>query len=237
MKNNLIEVRNLSFGYHNQLVLKDLSFEIKEGDLTAIIGPNGSGKSTLVKLLLGLFKPRTGTITFGNAEIRRQMGYVSQVSNRNQNFPATVKEVVASGLSGKLGFFQWMNQARWQQVDQALQKVDLLPLKNRNIGKLSGGQRQRVFIARALVSQPKLLILDEPTVGIDVGAKDQFYRLLKQLHQKNNLSIVWVTHDMEKVTEISDRIICLNRRLIFYGSVTDYVDQEHHILFNLFRLG
>lgn len=233
---NVIQIEHVDFSYEAQKVLEDVSLSVEKGEFLGIIGPNGSGKSTLVKLMLGLLKPQAGEIyLFGEPlsrlRERSRIGYVSQKSNSfNIGFPATVREVVASGLCGKLGLFRHMKKADWNRVDQAIETVGLTPFADRNIGKLSGGQQQRSFIARALVSDPVLLILDEPTVGVDAKATEQFYELLNQLHREQGLSLILVTHDIAAVSSYVDRVACLNKQLFFHGDPQDFVDWQHEIL-------
>ncbi len=173
MKSTLIDIQNVSFQYDYTQVLKNISLRVEQGDFLALLGPNGSGKSTLLKIILGLLKPLSGEVQlFGESSAtfkhREWIGYVSQKSNAfNSGFPATVQEVVKSGLTKKLGLFKRPGRNAKEQVEEALKAVGMDAFMHRNIGELSGGQQQRVFIARALVSDPKLLILDEPTVGID----------------------------------------------------------------------
>src|SRR5690606_31455854 len=137
-------------------------------------------------------------------------------------FPATVREVVASGLYGKLGLLRWMKKSDWSHVDHVIKQVGLLECQKRNIGKLSGGQRQRALLARSLVSQPQLLLLDEPTVGVDVEAKKNFYQLLKQFNHSQGLTILLVTHDLDMAPQVANRIICLNQELIFVGTSEEF---------------
>lgn len=239
MTEKLIQLKDISFGYDLQPVLENIQFFIQQGEIVAIIGPNGSGKSTLLKLLMGLVQPKRGFIQFADFISPSQISYVSQAASYQvQNgFPATVKEVVASGLYGKLGLFKRMKKQDWLLVDQVLEQVELVEWKERNIGKLSGGQRQRVFIARSLVSQPKLLLLDEPTVGVDVEAKNNFYQLLMRLNRSQGLTILFVTHDLDMAPQVADRIICLNRNVQFAGSVEEFSEEEGKILSTLFRRG
>lgn len=236
MSESIIEMNHISFSYDHQQVLDDVSLTVKKGELVGLIGPNGSGKSTLMKLALGLMKPQKGEIrVFGKQSLsgqeRSKVGYVSQKSNSfNSGFPATVREVVASGLTGKLGLFHWMKKEDWEAVDEAIEQVGLSAFAHRNIGKMSGGQQQRAFIARALVSQPELLILDEPTVGVDAKSTEQFYDLLTQLHQERGISMILVTHDIGAVTTYVDRIACLNKKLFFHGQSKDFVEQQEEVL-------
>ncbi len=240
MSTHVIKCEGVSFAYEKERVLEDIHLTVEEGEFLGIIGPNGSGKSTLIKLILHLIKPQTGKIeVFGkriqNQKDRSLIGYVSQKANSFQRgFPATVKEVVASGLYGKLGLMRWMKKEDWKKVEEAIEWVGLSAFADRNIGNLSGGQQQRAFIARALVSEPKLLILDEPTVGIDVKSSKQFYDFLVELHQQTELTLVLVTHDMHAAMTIVDRIACLNKRLLYHGPTDHLMMKEKDILTQLF---
>lgn len=228
MKKTLIELKNVSFHYDYTQVLKNISFKVEEGDFLALLGPNGSGKSTLLKIILGLLKPMAGEIhlfeenanTFKN---RERIGYVSQKSNAfNSGFPATVQEVVKSGLAKKTGLFKRMPKDTNECVLKALKSVGMEKFAKRNIGQLSGGQQQRVFIARALVAEPKLLILDEPTVGIDHENVQAFYDMLAQLNAQQNMTLILVTHDVDTVSNRITHVACLNQTIHFHGYKNDF---------------
>ncbi|WP_142506749.1 metal ABC transporter ATP-binding protein [Melghirimyces algeriensis] len=236
MTKPVLRMEDVSFSYENQTVLEHIHLTLRAGEFLALVGPNGSGKSTLLKLVLGSLHPDSGNIFLFGSEPRQfregsRIGYVSQKANSfNQDFPATVREVVASGLYGKLGLFRRMKQQHWERVNQAIEQVGLNDFADRNIGRLSGGQQQRVFIARALVSDPELLILDEPTVGVDAHSAEEFYKLLVHLHRQKGLSLLLVTHDIGAVTAYVDRIACLNRRLFFHGNGEDFSREKERIL-------
>lgn len=236
----MIEIDHLTFAYEEKIVLDDIQWTIREGEFWGLFGPNGSGKSTLMKCILGLLKPQYGEIrVMGNSAFHRKngmkIGYVSQKANSfDRGFPATVQEVVASGLAGKKGLFRRLNHQDWKKVDEALEQVGLIDLKKRNIGNLSGGQQQRVFIARALVAEPKILVLDEPTVGMDVQSTEAFYTLLSRLHREEKLTLLLVTHEMGVFTTYVNRVACLNQRLIFQGDVETFVQQQQKIMARCF---
>jgi len=223
MSQTLIDIKNVSFQYEYTQVLKNISLRVEEGDFLAILGPNGSGKSTLLKLLLGLLKPMVGEVQlFGqsteNFRHREWIGYVSQKSNAfNSGFPATVEEVVKSGLTKKVGLFKKMPKDASDMVEKALKSVGMEQFRLRNIGQLSGGQQQRVFIARALISDPKVLILDEPTVGIDHENVQSFYDMLAKLNEEQNKTIILVTHDVDTVSNRISHVACLNQTIHFHG--------------------
>ncbi|MGE7836974.1 metal ABC transporter ATP-binding protein [Viridibacillus arvi] len=224
----LIELKNVSFQYDYTQVLTNISLKVEQGDFLALLGPNGSGKSTMLKLILGLMKPTSGQIElFGQPantfKKRELIGYVSQKSNSfNSGFPATVKEVVASGLTKKIGLFKRHLADQNEKVMQALRDVGMDGFANRNIGELSGGQQQRVFIARALVAEPKLLILDEPTVGIDHENVQSFYDMLANLNEHHKMTMILVTHDVDTVSNRISHVACLNQTIHFHGFKNDY---------------
>lgn len=234
MSKNLIEIDNVSFQYDYTQVLQNISFAVKEGDFLALLGPNGSGKSTLLKIMLGLLKPMSGEVKMFGTPIqhfkhKELVGYVSQKSNAfNSGFPATVFEVVRSGLTKKSGLFKNFPKDSKQLVLEALQAVGMEAFVNRNIGQLSGGQQQRVFIARALVAKPKLLILDEPTVGIDHENVQAFYNMLAELNMKQGITMILVTHDVDVVSNRISHVACLNQKIHFHGYKNDFdaISQE-----------
>jgi len=227
MKTPYVELKNVSFTYESNPVLNNVSLSVEEGDFLALIGPNGSGKSTLLKIILGLLKAKGEIKLFGEPisdfQHHEWIGYVSQKSNAfNSGFPATVKEVVQSGLTKKAGLFKRMPKDAKQKVMEALKAVGMEKFINRRIGELSGGQQQRVFIARALISEPKLLVLDEPTVGVDIKHVQSFYDMLSELNKKHHLTIILVTHDIEAPFNQISHVAFLNQRILFYGSIDEY---------------
>jgi zinc transport system ATP-binding protein len=236
MSNIILDVDHVSFKYGHQLVLDQVSFQLRKGEMLGLVGPNGSGKSTLLKVILGLLPNQKGLINwFGlplhKVKNRWRIGYVSQkAASFNSGFPATVQEVVLMGLTGKLGLFHRPGKIEKEKVQDAIARVGLTGLEHRNIGRLSGGQQQRVFIARALVSEPEVLILDEPTVGVDARSEDEFYDLLQSLNAERNLSLILVTHDMGVVSKKMQSIACLNHRLHFHGKSEEFERMRPEIL-------
>jgi zinc transport system ATP-binding protein len=225
---NIVEIDHVSYRYEREEVLEDIHLSIPKGAFLAIVGPNGSGKSTLIKLLLNLLKLQKGKIYLFGEEIEKfndwqKVGYVSQKANSfNSGFPATVYEVVASGLTKKLGLFKFLKKEDKQKILDAIASVDMLPFVKRNIGELSGGQQQRVFIARALVSNPELLILDEPTVGVDARNVKHFYEMLEDLNKKWGITLLLVTHDISAISDKVTHVACLNKHLHFHGESEEY---------------
>ncbi|MEK3807932.1 metal ABC transporter ATP-binding protein [Metabacillus sp. SLBN-84] len=228
MNQPIIDVQSLTFTYERTAVLEDIHFTVREGDFLGLVGPNGSGKTTLLKCMLGLLKPDHGNIKLFGQDIRKfkdwhRIGFVSQkASSFNTGFPASVYEVVASGLTSKLGLFKKLNQAHHQKVKEAIGAVGLEELSNRNIGELSGGQQQRTFIARALVSDPDLLILDEPTVGVDAQTVQSFYEMLQRLNKGMGITLILVTHDVGTITDKVTHVACLNKHMHFHGNTQEF---------------
>lgn len=228
-KEKVIQIKDVSFRYQESPVLENISWSVEKGDFVGLIGPNGSGKSTLIKLILGLLRPERGEIFLYDTPVESfrewdKIGFVSQKANSfNSGFPATVFEVVAMGLFGKIGLFRFLKRTDKEKVVRTIEQVGLTDYIDQNIGDLSGGQQQRAFIARALVSDPELLILDEPTVGVDVETVHHFFELLKTLNEKSNLTIVIVSHDIQTMIRYVNKVACLNRRLHFHGNKEEFL--------------
>ncbi|WP_141431545.1 metal ABC transporter ATP-binding protein [Bacillus sp. 03113] len=230
MKQNelIIKINKLSYRYEKENVLDNIDLTIPKGAFVAIVGPNGSGKSTLIKLILGLLKLQKGAISlFGeniaNFKEWQRIGFVSQKANSfNTGFPASVYEVVASGLTKKLGLFRFRKKEDHFLILKAIESVGLTPFLQRNIGELSGGQQQRVFIARALVSDPELLILDEPTVGVDAENVQSFYQMLEELNKHLGITLLLVTHDIGTISDKVTHVACLNKHLHFHGEAEEF---------------
>jgi len=220
----LVEIENLTVNYDGILALDNVSLSVEEKDFLGIIGPNGAGKTTLFSCMLGLLNNYQGEIRFFGTNIRKskqylhQIGYVPQKPVFEKNFPATVAEVVDMGLT--------KNQKE-ETIDKVLQKVWLHELSHRRIGDLSGGQQQRVFIAKALANDPQILILDEPVTGIDSQSKDLFYQILLDLNKKDNITIIWSSHDLDAVAKLATKVACLNRTLFFHGISEEFFHDEN----------
>ena len=217
MENSIVQIRNVWFAYNGKTVLQDVSLDIQPGDFIAMIGPNGGGKTTLLKLILGLLRPDQGSIKVlgGPSEkASHHIGYVPQDVHINRSFPITAIDVV---LMGKLGpAKRWTRNAtqdRREALD-ALERMEIADCANSKINALSGGQRQRVFIARALVAQPKILLLDEPTASIDARGQAEFYRLLKTLNK--DITVLVVSHDLVAISTHVKSVACVNKRLHFH---------------------
>ncbi|BDG36808.1 metal ABC transporter ATP-binding protein [Saccharococcus caldoxylosilyticus] len=224
----VLKMEHVSFRYEKENVLEDINLAVPKGAFLGLVGPNGSGKSTLLKCVLGLLKPQQGYISLFGTPIEsfkewHRIGFVSQKANSfNSGFPATVYEVVASGLTAKRGMFRFFTKNDKQAVSEAIEAVGMSAFAKRNIGELSGGQQQRVFIARAIVSKPELLILDEPTVGVDVHHVQSFYNMLEELNEHLGITLILVTHDIGTITEKVTHVACLNKHLYFHGKAEEF---------------
>jgi zinc transport system ATP-binding protein len=218
MSQNIIKVRDLDFSYNGQPVLRDVDLEVAAGDFMAMIGPNGGGKTTLLKLMLGLLSADRGQILiFGKSPkaVSHRIGYVPQDVHINKDFPVSVLDVVLMGkLKPGRGWTRHSQNDR-AAARQALEKVEMADYNDRRIGELSGGQLQRVFVARALVTEPDLLFLDEPTASIDTKGQREFYALLKELNQ--TITIIVVSHDLMVVSGYVKSVACVNQRLHYHG--------------------
>ncbi|MCB2203974.1 metal ABC transporter ATP-binding protein [bacterium] len=227
-----ISFRGVSVRYDHLPALENVSVEIPEGSFWGIIGPNGSGKSTFVKTALGLLTPYEGEVrTLGHTPaalgaLRARIGYVPQYAELDFSFPLQVIDVVAMGLYGEIGLFRRLKREHRQRAMQALERVQMEEFAHRQISALSGGQRQRVLIARALVVDPSLLILDEPTAALDHGAAEGLYDWVNRLHGESGMTIILVTHDIGVVSQYVDSIACLNRTLVAHGLPKDVLSGD-----------
>ena len=219
---NLIEIKNLKFAYNEENIIDNLNFTLKEGDFLGIIGENGSGKSTLIKLLLGIEKKDGGSIKILGEDIEKfdqfeKIAYVPQVNDSNKiSFPITCREYVVVNLYKEFSFFKKPGKRQREKVHDIFEILKIENLEKRPFNTLSGGQQQRVMIARALVSNPKILILDEPTVGIDSANKKEFLELCYHINKKHKITILMVTHEMEIVKPYINRLARLKE-----GKITD----------------
>jgi len=234
---NVLEVSDLVVGYDNHLAVDKISFDVQEGDVLGIVGPNGAGKTTLFRAILGLQKYSGRIKLFGLEDSKYHqllplIGYVPQKVIFEPNFPASVYDVVSMGIISNKKLVRGAKFVQqcgccWNQIYSslgsnnkimtALKTVGLEYLKNRRIGELSGGELQRVFIAKSLVRDPLLLILDEPVTSVDVESQTKFYELIKKINQENQITIVWSSHDLDAISKYASRVACMNKKLFFHG--------------------
>lgn len=233
MNNRCIEFLNINFSYPHNQVLADISFAVDEGDYVGLVGGNGSGKTTILQIMLGLLRPDSGDVRLFNTPIRnfyewQSIGYVPQhVARGEASFPTTVREVIESGLVSRKKYFFHKQLADEKLIEWAMNVAEITHLEQRMIGMLSGGERQLVFVARALVSRPKLLVLDEPTTGVDAQSQDRFYRFLSALNQQHGMTIMLVSHDLEVVAREVKTVICVNRNLVCHVNSREFIEGDY----------
>lgn len=212
----LSSMRDVVFGYGDEPVIDRLSLDIEAGQFIGITGPNGAAKTTLLKLMLGLLRPWSGTVSLNRqlaVDGKLEIGYVpQQVASFNAGFPSKVIELVRSGCYGRLGLFRRFTKEQEALVERCLRQVDMWEYRDRRIGELSGGQKQRICIARALVQQPQVLVLDEPTTGMDLESRIGFYKLMRHYVSAHGRTVIMVTHGLEETSSYLDSLISLERK-------------------------
>ncbi len=218
MEKEIISIKNLSVDYGGFPALDRINLSVNENDFLGVIGPNGGGKTTLLKVLLGLIKPTAGKVKVKGlepAEARKYIGYVPQISMHEYDFPINVWDVAIMGRLSHKKWFQGFDREDIEAAGKALEVVNMLRLKDRQIDRLSMGQKQRVFIARAIVSNPKILLLDEPTASVDEPMQQDIFQFLKSL--KNKMTVILVSHDIGVISSYVDKIACLNCQFFYHG--------------------
>lgn len=225
--NKILELKGVSAGYEQRTVLRDVSLTVREHDFIGIIGPNGGGKTTLLKVVLGLLKPFSGEMVY-YASKQSLFGYLPQNSRFDARFPISVKEVVLSGLMSEKGIFRAYTKADKRKVEELLERYGMREYGDRPIGELSGGQMQRVFLCRAIISSPRVLILDEPATYVDSNFEMEFYSLLKELNER--MSVVMVSHDLGTICSYVKTIACVNGELHYHES--NLISSEQLKLYN-----
>ncbi len=216
----LIECKKLSFEYDGRRVLSDLSFSVSEGDFLCVVGENGSGKSTLVKALLGLKKPQNGSIEFSGGLRPTDIGYLPQRTETQKDFPASVREVVLSGCRGNSPF---RTKAQKALARESMELLGIAELASRSFRNLSGGQQQRVLLARALCSTQRLLLLDEPTAGLDPLVTRELYSVIDSLHKKG-ITVIMVSHDIGVALDKATHMLHLHQAGNFFGDTDHYLN-------------
>lgn len=228
---SIIKVKDLTIYYgNNNRALHNVNIEIEKNDFVGIIGQNGSGKSTLLKAILGIIPITGGTVYFNNIPGRKgikklNIGYVPQHSQMNSGFPINVLDAVALGMLGKgLHPFNFVSDNQRKKALEMLEMVKIDHLKDRQISELSGGEFQRLLFARALAIDPDILVLDEPTASIDANSRELIYSLLNKFKEENKMTILLVTHDLEEIVTLADKLLCLNNRVVYYGDANITID-------------
>jgi zinc transport system ATP-binding protein len=228
MPGEIVRAELLSCSYREGLVLEDISFQVERGDYVGIVGPNGSGKSTLVKALLGLVTISKGTATLFGTPLSGftdwyKVGYLPQSLHLvNPVFPATVHETVGLGLLSLKRFPKRLNRVDYDKIDSTLDELGILDLKLKLIGELSGGQLQRVLLARAIVNDPELLVLDEPTAALDPETRGRFYAMIADINRSRGVTVLLVTHDSGAIGEHASKMLYLDKKILFYGSFEEF---------------
>ena len=228
-KPSVVKLDNVWVSYHETLALRAVDMQIEDGEFLGLIGPNGSGKTTLIKVILGLVKPDRGKVEVfgvppdGLGAKHHLIGYVPQRSQGDWSFPVSVIDVVLMGRYGRIGLFKRPSAADREVAMGALEDVQMQDFARRQLAELSGGQQQRVLIARALATQPKLLLLDEPAAGVDAYGEERFYELLKELKEEQGLTIVIVTHDIAVVSAHVEKLACLNQTLYTHAPPAEVI--------------
>ncbi|MDD5225377.1 MAG: metal ABC transporter ATP-binding protein [bacterium] len=225
---SVIEVEHLNVRYNSEMALTDVTFTVSTGDYVGLVGPNGAGKTTLIKALLGLLAPESGRIEIFGQPVNRfsewsRIGYLPQrVTSFNPLFPATVKEVVGIGLLGDKPFPKRFVPADGEKIRQALNLLEISHLRGKLVSELSGGEQQRVFLARAIVSDPGLLILDEPVTALDPQTRDNFFAIINRFNREKGTTIIMVTHDVGGIGQYANKFLYLDKKLVFYGPFSDF---------------
>jgi zinc transport system ATP-binding protein len=220
-----IKCENLSLGYESKEIVSGLNFQVNKGDYLCIVGENGSGKSTLVKTLLGINRRIKGDIIFGDGVTERDIGYLPQQTAVQRDFPASVEEIVLSGFQGKLGFRPFYSKDEKQKASENMHKMNICSLRGRCYRELSGGQQQRVLLARALCATEKLLLLDEPTAGLDPKVTADMYALIKEINEKDGITIIMISHDVESAIKYSSHILHMGNN-VFFGTTEEYLKSD-----------
>jgi zinc/manganese transport system ATP-binding protein/zinc transport system ATP-binding protein len=230
MSNDIIRLRGVAAGYERRAVLSDVDLQIRQGEFVGVVGPSGSGKTTLLRIILGLVPVYNGEVVVDGETVgegsRPSIGYVPQLETIDWNFPVTVEEVVLMGRATRSGPWPWPRKADIAELDGLLDRLGIAPYRKQHIRNLSGGQQQRAFLARALFRSPRILILDEPTSGVDIKTRDDILHLLVDLNREG-VTVVLSTHELNAVAAHLPRVICINRGVIADGRPGDIFTTEN----------
>ena len=227
MNKPLLRLNNVSMSYDNRLVVKDVNFELNEGDYLCAVGENGSGKSTLIKGILGLEPVRSGRIELLNGLKRNEIGYLPQQTQVQRDFPACVCEIVISGCLGQSGFFKpFYSTSDKSKMPESLRMLGIEHLRKKSYRELSGGQQQRVLLARAVCSARRLLLLDEPVTGLDPIVSNEMYGLIKELNEKHGVTVIMVSHDIRSALCNANKILHLDAGVEFFGTCSAYLGSD-----------
>lgn len=218
---SILAGNNLTIGYENNVVIKDISFEINKGDYLCIVGENGAGKSTLMKTLLGLIPPIGGDIIFGEGLGKNEIGYLPQQTQVQRDFPASVEEIVLSGCQGRMGIRPFYSKEEKLLAKEKMERMNISDLAKHSYRQLSGGQQQRVLLARALCATRKVLLLDEPVAGLDPKAMSELYELIKDLNT-DGITIIMISHDIDVAVKYASHVLHVDSNY-YFGTKEDYL--------------
>lgn len=222
----LITLKDVTIAFEGVAAVKNASFSVEKGDYLVILGENGSGKSTLVRAILGLVRPAKGQILYGDGLKRAQIGYLPQKSAAQRDFPASVEEVVRSGLVNRLGGRMWLGAQQKRRAAEKMRLMDVENMKNRPYRTLSGGQQQRVLLARALCATDSILLLDEPVTGLDPDATEEMYGVIRALNREHNTAIVMVSHDVNAALRDANKVLVMDHGVDFFGTVEKWKSER-----------
>ena len=218
----LIAMKDVTIAFEGVVAVEKVSFRVDPGDYLVIVGENGSGKSTLMRAMLGLVRPGSGSISYGDGLTKERIGYLPQHTAAQRDFPASVEDVVLSGCVNRMGKRFFYNRADREKADANMALLDVSRLKKKSYRTLSGGQQQRTLLARALCATDALLLLDEPVTGLDPAAASEFYDVIRSLNRKHGVSVVMVSHDLGGAMRDANKVLVMNRGVDFFGDVADY---------------
>ncbi len=221
-----LKCTDVTLGYEGKAVTEHLSFEVKEGDYLCIVGENGAGKSTLIKALLGLKSPMSGSIETGDGLKAAEIGYLPQQTEVQKDFPASVKEIVLSGLLNKCSWHPFYSKQQKAFADEQLERMNIKELSGRCYRELSGGQQQRVLLARALCATGKMLLLDEPVAGLDPKVTNEMYELIYRLNKEDKITVIMVSHDISAAVKYASHILHVSHTPLFFGTKDDYIKSD-----------
>lgn len=218
----LIELRDVTVAFEGVNAVEGVNFAVERGDYLVMIGENGSGKSTLVRAMLGLVRPKSGQIVYGDGLKQNQIGYLPQQTAAQRDFPASVEEVVRSGCANQLGRSFFYNKKLREKALEKIRLLDIEHLRDASYRNLSGGQQQRTLLARALCATDSLLLLDEPVTGLDPAATEEFYAIIRRLNREHGVSVVMVSHDLKSAMADATKVVVVDRGVSFCGGIDEY---------------
>ena len=218
----LMAMRDVTIAFEGTVAVDRVTFSVDPGEYLVVLGENGSGKSTLMRAMLGLVKPRSGEIAYGDGLTAEKIGYLPQQTAAQRDFPASVEEVVTSGLVNRMGGRFFFSRAQRQRAEENMRRLNVLSLRRQSYRNLSGGQQQRVLLARALCATDAMLLLDEPVTGLDPAAAEEFYGVIRDLNRRHHVAVVMVSHDVGAALRDADKVLVMDRGMDFLGTVAEY---------------